>query len=151
MSEITVYSLYSLSPLESEEFRDSCTRKQWNEQYLQSLTPWFRSADGRCLARLTRKRSPQDATGVGIVNTITRESNMPDQLQQWKKAEIDTNDPFIGYMTNEQVCYMMYNFIAPSSRIIQDPNTGSEDIICTLINHFQCFERWTNYLVLLSI
>lgn len=120
LSENTVYSLYSLSPLESEEFRDSCTRKQWNEQYLQSLTPWFRSADGRCLARLTRKRSPQDATGVGIVNTITRESNMPDQLQQWKKAEIDTNDPFIGYMTNEQVCYMMYNFIAPSSRIIQD-------------------------------
>lgn len=77
----TVYSLYSLSPLESEEFRDSCPRKQWKEQYLQSLTPWFRSADGRCLARLTRKRSPQDATCVGIVNTITRESNMPDQLQ----------------------------------------------------------------------
>lgn len=78
----TLFREHSLqSTSEPEESDDSCPRKLGiSNTCIYSLSPLVSVRRGRCLARLTRKRSPQDATGVGLVNTITRESNMPDQL-----------------------------------------------------------------------
>lgn len=79
----TLFREHSLQsfPSEPEESDDSCPRKLGiSNTCIYSLSPHVSVRRGRCLARLTRKRSPQDATGVGLVNTITRESNMPDQL-----------------------------------------------------------------------